>query len=350
MAHIDIFNNDAFGITSMSDALDKVEFQPHFLGSLGVFSPTPIRTKTVGVEERDGVLSLVPASERGAPIEEGGRERRKLRYFETIRIAKGTTLYADEIQSIRAFGSENEMQAVQAEVARKYNGPTGILSDIELTFEHMRLGALQGVVLDADGSTELVNWYKEWGISKPPEINFSLGTAGTDIRKLCADVVRTMARAGKGAFTPGTQIHALAGDTFYDKLIGHPTVRETYLNQAAASELRTAQVTNGQNGSFGSFTYAGITFHNYRGMDDQSRVTVDSGKAKFFPIGAPGVFQHVMSPAEFMPYVNTPGRKVYGMTVVDRDREAWVRPEAYAYPLFMCTRPELLLSADDGIK
>ena len=349
MAQIDIFNGDAFGIVEMSDALDKVEFQPNFLGSLGIFTPNPIRTKMVGVEERNGVLTLIPVSERGAPIEEGGRERRKMRYFETTRIAKGTTIYADEIQGIRAFGSESEMQAVQSEVARKYDGPTGILSDVELTFEHMRLGALQGIVLDADGATELVNWYDEWGIAQPAEIDFALGAAGTDIRTICANLVRDMARAGRGAFTPATQIHALAGDTFYDGLINHPTVKETYLNQAAANELRTGQVTAGGNGSFGSFTYGGITFHNYRGMDDQTRVAVDPGKAKFFPVGARGVFEHVMSPAEFMPFVNTPGRRVYGMTVVDRQRQAWVRPEAYAYPLFMCTRPELLFRADDGI-
>ncbi len=27
------------------------------------------------------------------------------------------------------------------------------------------------------------------------------------------------------------------------------------------------------------------------------------------------------------------------MVVVDKDRQMWVRPKVYSYPLFMCTRP-----------
>lgn len=66
---------------------------------------------------------------------------------------------------------------------------------------------------------------------------------------------------------------------------------------------------------------------------------------KFFPVGAPGVFQVAYSPAETFDYVNTPGLPVYGMTIPDRDRNAWVRVEQYSYPLHICTRPEMLLRA-----
>lgn len=53
----------------------------------------------------------------------------------------------------------------------------------------------------------------------------------------------------------------------------------------------------------------------------------------------------VQSPAEFIDFVNTPGREVYALTIPDRDRNAWVRVELYAYPLFVCTRPEVLQRA-----
>jgi hypothetical protein len=32
----------------------------------------------------------------------------------------------------------------------------------------------------------------------------------------------------------------------------------------------------------------------------------------------------------------------------DRDRDFWVRPEVYSYPLFICTRPEMLLEAKES--
>lgn len=46
--------------------------------------------------------------------------------------------------------------------------------------------------------------------------------------------------------------------------------------------------------------------------------------------------------------MNTPGQDVYALIVQDKDRQAWVRPEVYSYPLFMCTRPGMLLRAKRG--
>lgn len=138
--------------------------------------------------------------------------------------------------------------------------------------------------------------------------------------------------------TTSSSVHALAADDFYDALIGHALVRDTYLNWSAAQDAR-------QNLAFRSFTFGGIVWHNYRGTDDNSTVAIPAGKAKFFPVGAPGVFQHIRSPMESTEFVNTPGREVYYRTVPDRDRDMWVDVEAYAYPLFICTRPGLLMRA-----
>jgi hypothetical protein len=339
--HLDIFRDDAFSLVEMTEGLDRYEFQPSYLGSLGIFTPEPIRTTSFTMEERDGELALVPTTERGTPIIEGDRRRRKLRTFETVRIAKGTTIHAAEIQGVRPFGAQSELMAAQELIADRLTGPVGILNDVEMTFEHMRLGALKGEVLDADGST-IIDWYDAFDLAKPDDINFALNDPQADIRKTCADLVRRMARKSKGAFTPGTQIHALCGDEFYDALVQHPTVRETYLNYAAAADLRTSLVTSGANGTFGMFPFAGITFHNYRGTDDGTRVSIGANDAHFFPVGARNVFSHVQAPGEFFDFVNTPGRRVYSMILTDRDRNAWVRPEVYAYPLFVCKRPDLL--------
>jgi hypothetical protein len=51
------------------------------------------------------------------------------------------------------------------------------------------------------------------------------------------------------------------------------------------------------------------------------------------------------SPGEFLPFVGQPGQDVYAMVVIDKDRQAWARPEIYSYPLFICTRPGMLQRA-----
>ncbi|MEP2386893.1 major capsid protein [Hyphomonas sp.] len=335
MASMDIFNNSAFSMTSLTGAVEKTDYKPQLLGELGIFEDMPVRTRTVFVDEREGSLTLIPSSPTGAPPEELTKDNRTARPLVTTRLAKSFTLYAEELQGIRAFGSETELMQVQAEYLRRM---ARVTDDMELTHEYHRLGALQGKLLDADGTTVIYDYFAEFGISEPAAINFALTTDTTDVRGKCNALTRDMARTSKGAIGPQTQIHALAGDTFFDNLIKHPEVVKSYLNWAAAAELR-------ENSAFQSFRYGGITWHNYRGTDDNSTVAIAANEAKFFPVGARGVFKKAMAPAEFGPFINTPGRNVYSINVVDRDRQAWTKGEQYSYPLYFCQRPGVLRKA-----
>src|SRR5690606_9048740 len=135
------------------------------------------------------------------PLEQRGTGRRRVRDFRTPRIAKGDRLHASELANIRAFGSETELMQVQAEVADRLNGPAGLMREIELTWEHMLLGAVQGVVYDANNTDVIYNWHTEFGTTQAPEVNFSLPTAADgDVRKKCNEVVRAMMKASKGAW------------------------------------------------------------------------------------------------------------------------------------------------------
>lgn len=343
MAHMDVFNQRAFGMVELSGAVQRAPYKPRFLGDLGIFTPKRVRTPLVSIEDKGGVLSLIQTSERGAPLGEGQREKRNMRDFRTARIARGNTLYATEIEGIRAFGTESELQNVQNEVAEIMDGATGLRAAVELTHENMRLGAVQGIVVDADGST-IYNWFTEFGIAQPDEIDFDLDNATPAsgvVRKKCNEVNRAMQRAAAGAWIDGsTYSVGICGDAFWDDLTAHPEVRATFLNQQSASELR-----NNVGRAFSSFMYGDILFVNYRGTDDKSTVAISTDSCKFFPAGAPGAFISAFSPGEFLPFVNTPGQDVYAMVVTDKDRQAWARPEIYSYPLFVCTRPGMLQRA-----
>lgn len=338
MASMDIFNSSAFSMTSLTGAVDKVGYKPQLLGSLGIFEPMPVRTRTVFVDRREGKLVLIPSSPIGAPPKELQVDPRNAVPLKTTRLAEGFTLYAEEIQGIRAFGSDSEFAQVQAEYLKRM---AAVRDDMDLTHEYHRLGALQGLLLDADGSTVIYNYFTEFGVTEPAAIDFNLDAASPApgaLRLKCAEVIRSMARSAGGAFTPSTTIHALAGDAFYDALISHPEVEKTYLNWAAAADLRGDR-------SWQAFTYGGITWHNYRGTDDNSTVAIPTDQAKFFPVGARDVFKKAMAPAEFGPYVNTLGQDSYAMNIVDRDRQAWTRGELYSYPLYFCQRPDVLRKA-----
>lgn len=333
MATLDVFNSDAFSLTSLSSQVEKVDYVPGLIGSLGVFEPVPVRTRTVWVDRREGEVNLIQTSANGAPPEELVRDDRSAVPLKAVRLAKGSTIYAAEIAGWRAFGSENEQTVVMTEYARRM---ARVRQDIEYTHEKHRLGALQGILLDADGST-IYNYATEFGETIPAATSFELDVNTTDVRGICHAITRSVARSAKGAWIDGrTTLHALAGDAFYDALINHPQVRETYLNWSAAADLRG-------NAAFGAFQYGGITFHNYRGSDDNSEIAVNTDQVKFFPVGAVDVFKQVMAPAdEFIEYVGAPGQNVYSINIRDKDRNAWVRNEQYSYPLYICQRPGIL--------
>lgn len=330
----DIFNQNGWGaIEFHEEVVERTEFRPQLLGALGIFEPIYSRSRTIAIADRDRTLSLIPTSEMGAPPEELIPEGAKIRPFNTTRLAKGSTIYAAELAGVTALPFDVQTQDVAAELADRTQQ---IMNDLELTWEHMRFGAIQGKVLDADGST-IINWFTEWGVPEPSEINFALTTEGTDVRKKCRDVKRAMMKASKGIWTPNTRVAALAGDTFYDALVNHKQIKETKLGTERAPMLEDIE-------GFSSIEVEGITFINYRGTDDGTTISIDTNKAKFFPVGARGAFKVGFSPAnEFKPYLNQRAREYYGLMLADTSgRDAWDRVEIYSYPLFICTRPEMI--------
>lgn len=360
--HMDIFNDDAFSAVTMTTAMEDYEFKPNFIGSLNLFDDIPTTTAMVSIERRGNTLAIIPTTPRGAPLPEGKLDGRTVRGFEAPRIAKGHTLQASAIEGIRSFNTEADLETMIEFVGRYERKLVG---DVELTWENMMLGAVMGKVLDADG-TVIVDWFAEWGISQPAEIDFALDTDTTDIEEKCREVIEVMKRNSKGAWNISTYVIGLAGKSFFNKLTKHKTIRETYLSTQQAQMLNRAMgVAAGspfRSGTIATFEHGGITFVRYQEADNfnftddeatknekgKDGMGVQSKRCKFFPVDAPGVFQVAWAPGETFDFVNTLGRPLYSMMIRDRDRNAWVRPEVYSYPLYICTRPEMLLRAKEA--
>ena len=116
--------------------------------------------------------------------------------------------------------------------------------------------------------------------------------------------------------------------------MAHKEVRETYLNTAAAADLR-GRVAD-------EVSFGGITFRRYRGGVGFG---VPTDKAFFFPEGIEGLFEICYAPADTFETVNTLGQQLYARTIPDRDRDEWVRLEIESNPLPICTRPQVLRNA-----
>jgi hypothetical protein len=334
MATMDIFESDAFSLVELTRALENIPFRPATLSGSGLFGSRGVRTRSVIIESRDGTLALIPFSERGAGYDNQSPERRQVRAFVCRQFKKQDVLWASEIQALREFGSESSAQQAQAEVARRMQR---LRSDAEFTFEYHLLNAIQGLVKDPRDGATVIDYASEFAITPAAEIDFDLDNAtpaSGALRKRCQALIESVEDSLGGLAIGPVQLRAECGSAFFADLVAHKEIRETYLNTAAANELRGRVVDE--------FTFAGITFRRYGG---NTTVGVPTDKAYFYPQGIEGLFEIYFAPADTFETVNTLGLPLYARMIPDRDRDEWVRLEIESNPLPICTRPQVLRSA-----
>ena len=141
--------------------------------------------------------------------------------------------------------------------------------------------------------------------------------------------------------SPFTGIRAICGDAYFDDLLAHPEVRNTYLNTPAAEQLRQSYVSNGM--IYGAYDVFGVMYENYRGAVGGTSF-IDTNKAYFFPVGVPGLFKTFISPADYVETVNTLGQRLYSK-VFPMENDKGVNMETQMNFVNICTRPNVLFSA-----
>lgn len=336
MATMDIFGQNAFKMVSLTEAIRRAQTIPGLIGSLGLFTPRPVRTRTVAIETVNKSLKIIQTSDPGSPRNNRDADKRQMIDLRVRRIEESSTITAEEIQDIRQFGSEDMMKSVQTEVAERQQD---IIDDMSATVERLRLSCINGILLDADDSV-IYDYNSTFGITAATEIAFDWANKTKVKQFIAANVIRPMVRAIGNAPT-GMRIIALCGDDFFDELQENGEYKDRYKNNNEASELLDSHV-------FQAIDAWGVTWINYRGTDDNSKVAIASDKVKFIPMGVRGLFVEAFAPAPTMPLVNSRGQEWYSRIITDKDREEWAKVEVESHRLPICTRPEGLLSGRAG--
>jgi hypothetical protein len=117
-------------------------------------------------------------------------------------------------------------------------------------------------------------------------------------------------------------------------------VRNTFLNNPQAAQLRTSYVSGGQ--TFGSFDFGGITWTNYRGFDNSGTAMVAATACHIYPTGVPNLFRTYYAPADYIETVNTMGQPLYAKQY-DMENGKGVHLDSQMNALSLCTRPKALL-------
>jgi len=326
---LDIFRDSAYRCVELTDAINRIPATPTRIEKMGIFSTKGVKSVDVAIEEKDKVISLIPTSARGTPGVIHTPEKRTLRTLRCPHLQKLATVMADDVQGVRAFGSENEKQTVAQLVDEKI---AGMRRDHDLTLEYHRLGAIQGIVLDANGTTVVHNLWEEFECT-PDVIEFDFTAATPSIKDSCKAVKRAM-EANLGAQLYD-HIHCFCNSTFFDLLVNEAGVVAAYAlwnhGALARSDMRAG------------FEYCGIVFEEYTGSVGTTAFipTVAAGapgNAFFFPVGVPDLFKTYFAPADYVEAANTLGIQYYAKTAVMKFDKG-IEIETQSNPLCVCTRP-----------
>jgi hypothetical protein len=323
---LDVFKSDAFGFTELVAAINKIPYTPTKLGNKKLFSEEGVSTLSVAIEMQNGVLTLVPTAPRGAPGVAKNLERRTIRDFRTVHLPQRVAVMADEVQGLRAFGKQTEEEVAMNYLRKKM---AVARRDLDITHEWQRMGALRGIVLDADASTVLYNFLTEFGVSASTA-NFALSNSATKVLQSIIGFKRTIEDKLGGVANSGFE--CLCSAEFFDALTGHAAVEETYKYQQ--SNVLRADRRDG-------FEIGGVWFEEYRGSVGGERY-IGANKALLYPTGVPELFKTVYSPANYMESVNTEGVPFYMKSKV-MDFDVGVEWQVQSNPLHINTRPDAVI-------
>lgn len=327
MPSLDIFNDDAFSVTSLTKAVNDLPHKPGRIGQLGYFEEKGITTTAAFIEKRGTTVSLVASAARGSSGEVVNGDKSKLVPISTVHLPQRATILADAVQNVRAFGSETEVETVQTLVNQR---TAKMRRNIDVTMEYQRIGAIKGIVLDADGTSELLNLYDVLGVSQTTH-SLVLGTAGTKVRNKVVESKRKIEAQLGGLMYTGLRAFCSAG--FFDAFVGHSNVEaafDRYMDgQFKRDDLR------------GGFWFAGVYWEEYRGKVGSIDFIAD-GDAYLVPEGVPDLFETNFAPADYMETVNTIGLPYYAKQEVLRMNKG-VELETQSNPISICTRPTAIV-------
>lgn len=322
MPSLDILNDDAFSVSSLTAAVNEMEAVPSMLGDEGLFEEDGVSTTTIQVEKKGETLSLVKAGQRGSAGQNNARAKSSLIPFNLIHLPQNDAILADSIQNKRAFGSESDVQQIQSEV----NGVlSGLKANNDATIEFQRMGAIQGKILDADNTTVIENLHTKFNITQPAQ-NMALAVATTKVRELIVAAKRARSKALGSVLVREWRCKCSA--TFFDALIGHDEVKVAYDRWLEGAALR-GDMDKG-------FMYGDVLFQVYDATVD-GKDFITAGDAYMYPVGVPGMFITRFGPADYMETVNTKGLPYYAKQ--ERMRmDKGVDIEVQSNTISLCTR------------
>ena len=367
-----VFTGDLFSNLWLAQRINTMPYVPTFFGEMNLFNDrvdgvnaeqmftnsmaNGINSKTVSIRRENGTLMVLPTEARGSMPTYNVRDKicdvpflvpyipknDDIRWDDII----GTTLYGNPRPGTGELDPETATMAVERVLKR-------IKYEYILTWEYHRLGAVKGLIMDADGQQTVLDLYKAFqieqidsagnttpGVYGPRQITYtnSLAEVSEAIVSHVGDVL--------GSMMPG-EIGCVVGADFFTKIQDEVQLRDAF-DRYKDGEFRRTSYDNMpyQRGPNTGFHYRGVTYYRYRGnlqtQDKDNPVktpfvandrghTFVRGTDRYSRYNAPGTCEDAVGKLGIPIYV----------TRQDKDFKKGIDFHAESCPLFMNGQPEM---------
>lgn len=315
---MDIFR-DYFTREELLLSLSETQYIPGMLGSLGLFQTIGLAGTTFAVESLPkNSVSESAAVPRGTPGKMLGLEKRTVETFSVQTYAWQGAVLADEVLNIRGAGLSG---AAEVFTRRRNELTAKLRRQADFQLEYLRMATVNSPS-NAFGTA-------------PAAQAIAFGTTDSAIRSAIFEkIILPLETALDGI--PYTGIVAICEDTLWKALIDSKTIRETYLNQVAAAELRNMPAD--------SFDFGGVRWMRYRAGGN---IKIATGTAKIIPTGVAGLFLQAFAPNDTLSSVGQGALGVpYYLDSYPLDDDKGFRMTLQTHPVMLCTRPEAVLTID----
>lgn len=332
-------SDPAFTDARLQEAINIPPPQVGRLAKLGLFQDSPMATTYVRILIQDDDITIIPARERGGPTQKNIRGARSTALVDIPHFPLDDAITPMDLQNIVGFGNESFSFVQLTEVINQKLSMMRAKHDA--TQAHLDWGALNGIVLDAEGKT-LLNLWTTFGITQT-STSFVLGTTTTDIAAKNRTVKQLIRTALRGF--PASEYRVFAGATFYDSYVNHANVKASL----AAYQGPTANPA--RDNVEDTFSFAGITMERvdetfpYRNPDNTftTRRPIPLTEALMVPLGTP-FFKRYAAPPDSIFEANTQPRitdKVFVSTTdLPHGKGREIHTESNLLPI--CLRPDLI--------
>ncbi|MCB1462131.1 MAG: major capsid protein [Nitratireductor sp.] len=330
----------------LTQEVNKLPNQYGLINALGIAPIEPKGSRYVRIDIKDGVIYVLAAKTPGAPGEVGPDETESGVILQIPHFPHLERIVVGDVDGLlQVINGAIEPRSLDRELLRKL---TAIRNHHSITLEYIRLGMLRGLIKDGAGAT-LYDLFDVFDIAKK-SVDFKLGTAGTDVRAKCEEVVDHVMTNLRGETMTG--VETVVSSSWFNKLITHVNVEKFWLQAQNSSEHRDLRRLHSA-GNWGRvFEFGDIVFREYKGglpvKGANGAITtvanVEAGKGHAYPSGTQSMMRTFEAPVYHIDLANQPPEQdtIY-ISPKELDHGEGYELKSQSNRLAVCKQPECLV-------